>query len=219
MKNLFLFLCLFVCMLSCKKEFEVAPPSDDFSTVDGCSKFCYVYNKSPIAGDYASMCSLVDFAKVESVVYPITGDTSINKLSQRLVSPFSKSYEKIYAIYYWITLNMRYDYVMLDNGYHCDWQNSSTVLQRKLGVCEGLSNLFCALCKSAKIPVVKIWGYVPTPDGGYHAWNAVQIDGEWFLLDVTWDLMYKTKGKTYFLANPQTFYYKHIPDDLKWKLF
>lgn len=223
-KNLFLCIISFVLYTSCQKEFEIVKSSDDFSTIDGCNYSCYTYSGTPVAGESSYAYSMVNFSQVESVVNPIVSDNDITKLSKQLVAPFSNPYEKVYAIYYWIALNLKYDYdeyerILAGHGSNCDLQNSSNVLYRKLGVCEGISNLFCALCKSANMSAVKIIGKTSPNATLGHAWSAIQIEGKWYLIDATWDLMYKTKGKTYFLADPQDFYVEHIPNDSKWKLF
>lgn len=50
--------------------------------------------------------------------------------------------------------------------------------------CEGYAKAFMYLCQSVGIPAVQITG---TSSGVDHAWNRIQLDGEWYLFDVTWD--------------------------------
>lgn len=49
-------------------------------------------------------------------------------------------------------------------------------------VCQGYSLAMCVLCRKAGIPC-----YAITSDELKHMWNVVQIDGEWYQLDVTDD--------------------------------
>jgi len=206
-----------ITFVGCKKEYYDVKPEDK-RVKDGCDGSIYAYAGTPIAGDFQFARSQVDYAKVEAIIQPIQDHGDLNELADTIVSQFTNPYERVYAIYYWIDENIDYDHAMLDSGeYHCSWQNSSSVLNRKLGVCEGFSNLFCALCKNAGITSTKIWGHVTfTPS--HHAWNAVQIENKWYVLDVTWDEN-KKKSTNYFLIDPQYFYQSHIPHNPKWKLF
>jgi hypothetical protein len=64
--------------------------------------------------------------------------------------------------------------------------------------------------------------------GGWtsHAWNAVKIQGEWKLLDVTWAAGYADeKGKFrqvflpgFFFTAPRVFALDHLPTEEKWQL-
>ena len=60
-----------------------------------------------------------------------------------------------------------------------------------------------------------------------HTWNAVRIDSNWHLLDVTWASGFLTfSGNefirrydgSYFLTPPRQFIADHYPEDLKWTL-
>lgn len=57
-------------------------------------------------------------------------------------------------------------------------------------VCDGYSRAFKTLCDRLNIPCVLENGYAKTsPDskGGFHMWNAVEIGGQWYGVDVTWN--------------------------------
>ena len=51
-------------------------------------------------------------------------------------------------------------------------------------VCDGYSNLFSYLLTRCGVQSAVIWGYSL---GSGHAWNAVKLDGEWYMVDPTWD--------------------------------
>ncbi len=58
-----------------------------------------------------------------------------------------------------------------------------------------------------------------------HAWNAVEIDGNWHLMDPTWGAgIVKDKAfianfnSFYFATKPEEFIYTHFPEDKKWQL-
>ena len=57
-------------------------------------------------------------------------------------------------------------------------------------VCDGYSRAFKVLCDKLKIPCVLVDGYALTKADGpgeFHMWNSVQIDGQWYGVDVTWN--------------------------------
>lgn len=58
-----------------------------------------------------------------------------------------------------------------------------------------------------------------------HAWNAIKINDEWYLIDSTWGAGYIRYGgfvrdfdEFYFLSPPEQFVYNHLPVDSRWQL-
>lgn|GEM_PF-4433586 len=81
-------------------------------------------------------------------------------------------------------------------------------------VCEGWARAFLYLCQKTGIECLYIDGAInttpdeATPTWGNHAWNHVQVDGHWYLVDATSDGALGTvghraflKGQTYFDSN------------------
>lgn len=127
---------------------------------------------------------------------PAWAEVSIEALASHLVGPARNELEKTRAIFRWIAYNITYDMEGFRAGV---WgkQSAETVLASRKAVCDGYARLFKALAHLAGLEVVHITGWVreewvpregPTPlqDPNYHAWNAVRIDGGWYLLDTTW---------------------------------
>lgn len=72
-----------------------------------------------------------------------------------------------------------------------------------LGICNDYVGLFYLFGTYCGLNVENELGYVNEPVQAYHAWNKVEIDGEWKMLDLTWD---DTTGtKDYFLLNENAF--------------
>ena len=68
-------------------------------------------------------------------------------------------------------------------------------------VCEGYARAYKVLCDQFGIPCVLIRGTVL--QGGTrigHMWNGVQIDGKWYLTDVTWDDAGNKAAYRYFMV-------------------
>ncbi|XP_061173440.1 kyphoscoliosis peptidase-like [Saccostrea echinata] len=184
-----------------KKKSQIIPNSEMFKAID-----------SHVARTPASVCS------------------SIATLAEYLLKPAHTPLERARAIHKWITTNIMYDidgYMGRSGKKSCD---SADVLKNRSSVCSGYSNLFESLCRCAHIPVMVITGY----GKGFghndkqevdisnlstnHAWNAIFLEGEWRLLDCTWDAGY-VDGKSfhwhkrdyYFLMDPEYFVSSHLP--------
>ena len=85
-----------------------------------------------------------------------------------------------------------YDRILLDSYYNlgAQWDGLAEdnwtaygILVNKYGVCESYSEAFQTLCLYAGI---RCTGVVGTAGGG-HKWNCVQLDGEWYMCDITFD--------------------------------
>jgi len=158
---------------------------------------------------------------------------SIDSLAAYLVQPAKNDLEKARAIYRWITQNISYDFsAYLTKNYSST--KARDVLVSRSSVCQGYSSLFNALADSAGLEVVTISGWAK----GYsysagdqiigptnHAWNAVKINGGWYLIDSTWGAgsiveqrFVREFDEGYFLTHPDQFIYNHLPEDSKWQL-
>ena len=63
-------------------------------------------------------------------------------------------------------------------------QDYWTVLSNKVGVCQGYAVCFNKFCEIIGLDSQYVYGWNRT---GSHAWDIVRLDGECYLLDVTWD--------------------------------
>ena len=150
--------------------------------------------------------------------------------------PLTTELEKTYAIYRWITHNIAYDTEAFFSNKPISAASAASVLRTKRAVCDGYSELMMRLGRSVGLKIEKVSGY--SKGYGYtqgqvdlipnHAWNTVQIDGAWYLLDPTWDAGYvtydtksflkKTDSYTFFLPDPNRFITSHYPEQQKWQL-
>ncbi|MDR1441353.1 MAG: hypothetical protein LBJ02_03035 [Bifidobacteriaceae bacterium] len=65
-------------------------------------------------------------------------------------------------------------------------QNAYGVLVYGRGVCASYASGFKLLADAAGLPAVYVTG-VSMESGQGHAWNRVQLDGRWWLVDSTWN--------------------------------
>lgn len=88
-----------------------------------------------------------------------------------------------------------YEYLIRETDYHTEaltdldlgWQDQSirSVFLDKQSVCAGYSRAFQFLCQKAGIPCIYVAGDIVAYDLP-HAWNLVQLDGQYYPVDTTW---------------------------------
>ena len=158
----------------------------------------------------------------------------IEGLVQHLVGGERDEYQQVKNIHDWITDNIAYDTESFFSG-SIPGQSYAAVLRSRTSVCEGYAGLFKKMCDMAGIECVKISGYAR--GYGYsvfddedvtatnHAWNAVRIDDEWHLVDVTWNAGHvdetsfiKRYSTKYLFLDPEKMIHTHYPADRVWQL-
>ena len=121
------------------------------------------------------------------------------------------TYQKVQAIYNWITANVKYDYShMNDPTYLLQYSAYAAAVQKK-AVCQGYANLFYRLANDAGIDCRIITGKAYNSDGTEdHAWNIVRMEDEkYYCLDATWDAGSDPKDYDYFLKGLTSFSRDH----------
>ena len=160
---------------------------------------------------------------------------------------------KVRAIFVWVTSHIRYDVKAFSN-YRDKIYTPNQVLKRRKAVCQGYSDLLNAMCNDIGIKAQVIDGYGKSfeYDEGdqffnpMHAWNAVEIDGEWKLIDATWSAGFLTQKRnklkeffassflfpfirtklkfvsrpnmTFYCMSPDSFVAEHASTDPLWQL-
>jgi transglutaminase/protease-like cytokinesis protein 3 len=192
--------------------------------------------------------------KVDSIVKKYSSSfANPDKLADLINETFFMPEEKARAIYTWIALNIEYDVRALkkktnDISYSYSSEEERIEKERKIfedlakqtikkkkAVCQGYSTLFKYLCDKAGVECVIVYGASKTnkydigkmPKEYDHAWNAVRINNEWKLIDVTWGAGYVIDDLTkfipefkdfYFFLAPEKFALKHYPKESEWLL-
>jgi hypothetical protein len=131
----------------------------------------------------------------EKVVLPKSATSNAERLSAAIVVGKNKDKEKFDAILSWVVTNIKYDYRRYHSGRAFSSNRSLThTLKKRKGICTDYAALMDSLCIYAGLQNVTVSGYVKevnfdVNDAIYfdnHAWNAVKLDGSWFLYDATW---------------------------------
>lgn len=105
-------------------------------------------------------------------------DNVISRLS-------GNQYNDIVKIHDYLVDNVEYD----ENYNSIGIYSVYGALVKKLAVCEGYAKTFKYLLNSAGIECELIQGTATNSSGKTesHAWNAVNLDGNWYFVDATWD--------------------------------
>jgi transglutaminase-like putative cysteine protease len=193
---------------------------------------------SPVLGAY-------DYSAIDKHVRatPKDAERSLKELAAYLGKGAKNDREKARAVARWIVENVAYDYDGVVSG---KWEREpAAVLKVRATDCGGQTALFETLAKACGLEVQTIPGKIRDADVnpafrkyttvsplgfGYvaHAWNAVKLDGHWYMVDVTHiNARAKRDGKvtavaepnwTFFLTPPHQFVYSRLPDDEKSQL-
>ena len=113
----------------------------------------------------------------------------IRKIRDEFISnymlPEMSEYDKILTIHNYIVNNSRYDdRLFLSGTVPPESYTSYGILSLGLGVCEGYAKAMKYLLDSAGIKSIIVVG---ESKGQSHAWNLVEIEGEYYHIDSTWD--------------------------------
>lgn len=101
------------------------------------------------------------------------------------ISESMSDYEKILKIHDYIVINSRYDERLEQNGSVPPESNSSYgILVLGVGVCEGYAKSMKYLLDASDIESRIVVG---VSRGENHVWNLVNIGGEYYHIDPTWD--------------------------------
>lgn len=177
---------------------------------------------------------------------------NVEKLTAYLVEPYASDAEKVRSISTWIGTHIKYDLDVL-RGAKYKGKSPKNTLRKRKAICEGYAELFRSMCDEANIEAYAVNGYdkgaMWERDDEFirdnHAWNSVRIDGDWYLLDLTWFagksvekkrairrwMYYKfsipftpkykfhfARNEKYYLADPHVFIEDHAPDLACWQL-
>ncbi len=193
-----------------------------------------------VAQDY----SIVD-AKVKK--YP-KQFRSIEYFAKRIAKDFTTDEDRLRATYFWMANNIKYNYHQAEDIsrkkiqkesfaghlYNTDkYKFAENALLGKTAVCSGYSLLFKFVLEELDITCEYITGAAKTFSREIgvknsmenHAWNAVKLNNQWHLIDVTWSTGNTVNtpnvfdfNDVYYLIPPEQLIENHFPKDEKWQL-
>ena len=89
--------------------------------------------------------------------------------------------EKVFYVHEWLVQNIAYDREHLSDGVQDD-HNLRGALLEGTAVCDGYAKTYALTLR--KLGIIGV--LVTSKDIG-HAWNMVELDGNWYQVDCTWD--------------------------------
>nr|XP_033815673.1 kyphoscoliosis peptidase-like [Geotrypetes seraphini] len=161
---------------------------------------------------------------------------SLQNLVHLMTEKAQSDLEKVRAVWIWLCHNIKYD---VDGffGLSPKIHEPQEVLQTGRGVCSGYASLCQIMCREMGLTCHEISGY--SRGAGYrqgqsfqqkksnHMWNAIELEGQWYLLDACWGagtidlenrLFIPRYDDFFFLTDPEDFIETHWPDDPAWQL-
>jgi transglutaminase-like putative cysteine protease len=101
----------------------------------------------------------------------------------------ASEYDKVKAVYDYICSNVKYDHVHENNSHYYKDSTAYAALVEKYASCQGYAVAVFRLLKELGVECRIVTGTGTNNQGEdeYHAWNEVQVDGEYYNIDATWD--------------------------------
>lgn len=187
-----------------------------------------------------TLASAQDFAAVDAHASTFRSEGDLTTVTQQLVAPYETELEKARAIFTYVATTVRYDFKEsqrkpADRRARTRPEIVRRAFERKMGVCSGYAFLFDEMCEVVGINAEVVTGtsrkagrrYNPNRLADDHAWNAVEIDGKWYLLDATWAAGHVNSETGRFTASfdgrlfmqdPERFFMRHFPVETRWQL-
>jgi transglutaminase-like putative cysteine protease len=185
---------------------------------------------TPRKGGQAKSWPWTDVGLHPAVVnMPASAETSIESVAQYIASQEKDPMLRIKALHDYVADRIAYDAPNYFVGNYPP-QDAETVFQRRVAVCAGYAKLLEALGQAIGEEIVYVTGdsrnSTSDLEGQSHAWNAAKIDGQWYLIDATWDSGYvdrstgftKSYKADYLFPPAEVMGISHFPEDEAWQL-
>lgn len=176
----------------------------------------------------------IDYSAIDNYVHTLKGKKfkTTGVLALQLTQPFEQEHEKLRALFIWITDNITYDWEAYFDPKKRETDPQKLLKSRK-AICGGYASLLEAMCHTVGIQCQVISGYSRTEPKQIaarlnklvhgHAWNAVMLNKQWYLIDATWaaGAMFESirlYNEHYYLTPPEQFILNHLPEKDMWQL-
>lgn len=211
--------------------------------------FTFVWQLNAQQSDFDA----ISFEKADNIAISLKGKglNNLPLLAHNLTYTLETDAERFRAIYYWVCHNIKNDYdlmvtndrkrrklkddLMLLNNWNKTFKKEvfHRLSKQKKTLCTGYAFLIRELATLAGLECEIINGYGKTSASfksikmPNHSWNAIKLNGKWYLCDATWssgfiDDRYLFKfnyNDAFFLMAPEEFAKQHRPIDSEWLLF
>lgn len=207
----------------------------------------------PVTGQQQDFAH-IDFTRAEANARQHKGEdlSNLPVLTAKLTAYLETDAARFRAIYYWVTHNIEGNNHLLSKNERQtkklaqtpaalkQWQQEftarvfTTLQKDKSTVCTGYAYLIQKMAQYAGIDCEIVNGFglanaktFKEGDPPNHSWNAVKLNGKWYLCDATWAAGYTLVisdqfifdyDNRYFLMEPLQFSKDHKPQDQRWLL-
>ena len=117
-----------------------------------------------------------------------------------IISDEMSEYEKVLCIFDWIATNTCYDNDGFASGAttnnSCYYLEGVFLDDNRIAVCDGFSKAFSLLCNMEGIDCYRVMGMAGSGSLGGHAWNKVAVNGNWYVVDITWTEIKQSEVET-----------------------
>ena len=133
--------------------------------------------------------------------------TDMRALALHITAGATTDYQRMFAVYDWITANFAYDLEKLAD-IEAFGAGAAYLLQTGRGICHDFADLGLALFTALEITATYESGDVFPVEGKTerHAWNHVKIDGTWYAMDTTWGAGFIVEEENRFIQKPRRLY-------------
>ncbi len=123
--------------------------------------------------------------------------SKIEDKAEKIAGGYTDQLSKAEALMSYIVEHFEYDWDLQKREDDYRLGGLDKTLDTKLGVCHDFSTLYAAFCRSQGIECYCVTGKSESEDTR-HMWNRLHIDGKWYNLDLTTDIiLYNENYKTF----------------------
>ena len=159
---------------------------------------------------------------------PASAEVSIESVARYIAQQEPDPLLRVKALHDYVADRVAYDAPSYFAGQYPP-QDAETVFRTRKAVCAGYAKLLEALGRAIGEEIILIPGDARTRSsdlsGQGHAWNAAKIQGNWYLIDATWDSGYvdssgftKKYRTDYLFVPPEVMVISHFPNAPAWQL-
>ena len=114
---------------------------------------------------------------------------AVTRVFAEILTPDMTDFDKELAVNDYLVFHAEYDPAELTAGPigvpDPDNANPYGLLVKGLGICLGYATTFQLMMDALHIPCLTVRGFAHGTEE--HAWNLVELDGDWYAVDVTWN--------------------------------
>lgn len=154
-----------------------------------------LYDSTPISNAYITgNADALDSYQLEIL-------SEAAEIIDSIIDESMSDYEKELAVHDYIVANCEYDTGLLSvfGAYGKYSSDPYGALLKGKAICSGYTTTFQLFMDMLEIPCISL--KAGDTDGEEHAWNMVQINDEWYYVDVTWDDPIPDRGADDFIRH------------------